>query len=699
MPLGSMYVEPNATTHGNGVVPVQTWFDEQLAAKYPAWMVVSADFGHGKSLSARRLACRLALHYLQAAAPSSVCWYPVYVRAAEDLTATNNTVEAMVARAMRRQANDPEGLQLGLALRDEALTLPNGRALVIIDGFDEVLLEPAEIERFFGMLNDESSETRRFVVLGRPESLRDIERKGSRYRAELTKIQPFDDALARRWLDNWNLSQQQRRQVEWAAIEQTGLGVLACTPVLLFMVAFALSDPRNAPEEVTSGGATALYERFCRALARGKLTHSGERHLIIERSAGHLADKLEAHGWALDSDNTDPEERLCSAMLWLMSRIAWETYVRGDQPMKPQHVEAMLERLFELDDPEVHVILVGSLLALQSNLASGQTLMFFGHRSIQEYLAARFWHLAIDHISSRPSRALQRELEGRHLIGAELLNIEQSLTFLRELEERSDDRERAKRVHIWADSCFCDLEDSEPILKQRRPLLRASALAIACMQPGFDLTRPDRRAAWMSLLPFNWISLMTRGRWLAFSLPDAKLDELDLRAANLHRASMPGASLVNCILKYVNFGNAKLDNANMTGANLEGARFEHASLRSADLQGANIARATFCDSDMSGAVLKELNLGEADFARANLEGADLEGINWTQAKLEGAKLAMAKLSRAYLAHADLRCADLRGARLVDTALHYADLTGADVTGTDLYAADLTHARLPNGADE
>jgi len=720
MPLGSMYVEPYVKLHDQDEpVPIQRWFDTQLALAAPAVLIVSADFGHGKSLSARYLASRLALSYLQATEPSAECWYPVYVRAGEDLTATENTVDAIVARAMRRQANDPEGLQLSLNKRDEALTLPDGHTLVIIDGFDEIALPPAEIERFFQTLDDESSQTQRFVVLGRPESLYEVTNMGERWRTRIAHIQRFERSLAADWLRNWNDNNVDRRPVEWEALNTPELSDLIRTPVLLFMAAFTLSDPRATTEAAAVVDATTLYESFCKAMARGKLAQSGERHQVIERSASTLADALESGNWSLGpAANNNTQERLSQAMLWLMSRVAWEAYVRGDLPLRKRHIEDLLERVVGVNDSHTDAVVIGSLLALQANLASGQTLMFFGHRSFQEYLAARFWHKAVEHLGAMPSRTLQRDFEEKNLLGAALVNIEQAHKFLMELERRELRTERRALVQAWADGCFCDTEDPHPVVKQRRPPLRAAALAIACIQAGFDLTRSDRRMAFVSLVAFNWIHLMTHNRWLLFSVPGAKFDGIDLRAANLHRISMQAASLRSATLKFTNCGSAALQKADFSGADLTGARFDradlqqvnlsnamardslfdYADLRDADLRSANFQYtsaygAIFFAADLTKAVFLGAHLESAHFDEANLTEADLCNANLAIATLAGANLMNAKLHRANLSNADLTDANLSGARLAGANLWGAKLTGANLSGADLTDANLMGANL------
>jgi hypothetical protein len=111
----------------------------------------------------------------------------------------------------------------------------------------QIALAPAEIYRFFDTLNDASCAARRFIVLGRPEALSIVQRS-RRWHVRTAEIRPFDSVMAQSWLQKWNASQPSRRTVSWETIEDANLAALTQTPVLLFMAAFALSEPACDPE-------------------------------------------------------------------------------------------------------------------------------------------------------------------------------------------------------------------------------------------------------------------------------------------------------------------------------------------------------------------------------------------------------------------------------------------------------------------
>lgn len=106
-------------------------------------------------------------------------------------------------------------------------------------------------------------------------------------------------------------------------------------------------------------------------------------------------------------------------------------------------------------------------------------------------------------------------------------------------------------------------------------------------------------------------------------------------------------------------------------ANLSRADLCEANLIEVDLRGADLSRADLRRASLNGANLRGAFLCAVDFRRANLYGADLHRVN----------LCVADLHEAFLYRADLSYADLRGANLDDV-----NLCGADLYGADLYGA-------------
>jgi Pentapeptide repeats (8 copies) len=116
------------------------------------------------------------------------------------------------------------------------------------------------------------------------------------------------------------------------------------------------------------------------------------------------------------------------------------------------------------------------------------------------------------------------------------------------------------------------------------------------------------------------------------------LRSTDLRCADLSKAPLEGACLMEAHLERGMFFYTHLEKANLGGAHLEGAILYNANCEAANFPGAHLEEA----------VLLGTHFDKAYFVRAHLEGAFLEG---------------ARLIEANLLHADLKGAHLEGADL------------------------------------
>ena len=164
------------------------------------------------------------------------------------------------------------------------------------------------------------------------------------------------------------------------------------------------------------------------------------------------------------------------------------------------------------------------------------------------------------------------------------------------------------------------------------------------------------------------------------NLREAKLSDAFLFGANLTEANLAKADLIQANLR-----EAKLYKANLSQAKLMGAILIEANLSKADLSGANLSRAYLREADLIGANLD----------RAKLSGADLIQANLRKAILIEADLSGARLDRADLALANLSQANLSGANLYSANLSKADLSGANLSGANLKKADLSGATFCN----
>ncbi|MCH8046689.1 MAG: toll/interleukin-1 receptor domain-containing protein [Planctomycetes bacterium] len=158
---------------------------------------------------------------------------------------------------------------------------------------------------------------------------------------------------------------------------------------------------------------------------------------------------------------------------------------------------------------------------------------------------------------------------------------------------------------------------------------------------------------------------------------------LDLREADLQRASLCGAGLRGAWLGGTNLRSADLRIANLTDANLIGADLSSANLNRANLEGADLFGANLSSSNLSYAKLSSAKVSHANLCGSDLSRASLFDAILIQAKLIGADLSYANLIQADLSRADLRDADLSHAELGHTNLSYANLGNAKLSGSFL----------------
>lgn len=121
-------------------------------------------------------------------------------------------------------------------------------------------------------------------------------------------------------------------------------------------------------------------------------------------------------------------------------------------------------------------------------------------------------------------------------------------------------------------------------------------------------------------------------------LRGADLNQVNFRNAQLSKAFLDGAMLIEADLRGSN-----LDDAHLTGCVLTGAKLNKATLRRTDLTAATMRWADLAGADLTDAVLRQANLNEVAATGAIFRGADLGFAN-----LVGACLAGADLSHAYV---------------------------------------------------
>jgi Pentapeptide repeats (8 copies) len=685
MPLAGMYVEPYAGNDSIEDEPVLGLL-ERLFVEHPV-IVLQADFGHGKSLTARMIAWQKAQAYLAEEKPSPELWRPVFVKCAEDFESHGDELEKIIKRAQWRQSG---GMRLGIPLGDKAfeMPVPQARTLFLIDGLDEVALADQEVKSFFQRMREQSSVTRRFIVFTRPAALR--------YGEHLKDIPIFDLRSLRiegaqnqidAWLAKWSAFTNRDPRLTANDIDKRQLLEIAQTPILLFMIAHTWNE--DVANTSTRGD---VYESFFRVMARGKYEKGGEQHPVIVKASEDLRDRLRAKGHILE-DADAPE-----AMLWLMSRVAWKGKCMEDaewlegkkKVLALRHVQEILSDELDLEgDSKVEkTIQVGLWLALQANMEEGTPRILFGHKSFREFLVGRYWASELRRHTKDGGREWEMEVKEPLLQGRLLGEEDESFRFLRDALNRKDDAER-RDVARWAQRCFDDESASngaKGMRTDRRPLLREAALAIgSAISDGMTAKDP---LSLLSMVAWFWVQhippmvlapkLKARGEHLSRVVISER--------SNFHRADLSEADLSEAYLSGVNLSGANLNQANLNQANLSRADLSRANLSGAYLNNAYVRGAYLREANLSGAYLGAVHLRGANLSGAKLNGADLTGAKLNGADLNGADLRGAYLRGANLRGANLRGADLRGADLREVDLREVDLSDVNLTGANLPAS-------------
>lgn len=718
MPLNAMYIEPFVRAADNSADQSELALSRlKSTLEEHKIVILQADFGMGKSLTSRMLACSLAKEFLNTSKPSHDVILPIYIRCVDDLK-PQESLRSTVQRSNKRHA---DALGFSLKLDDTALNfpLPKQRALFLIDGLDEVHLGARGLESFFERLKDEATDKHRFVVFSRPGAIPSEMNLRALKGVPILELLAWSDQQVDLWLERWSKvkgSQGPTRE----EIRKQGLFELAKTPILLLLIAHTWK-----PEEKDKARNKAeLFERFFQSIARGKHEADRDEHPALFQASMHLKDRL------VEKEVLPREIKEPDAMLWLMSRVAWEdTRLRQndkEETLDDFQIQRILRDELELksNTPEViGTIQVGLLLALQANLQSGRAgSILFGHKSFREFLVARYW---ADRLRALSRSASSREAVEKSLLGGRLLGREdRSFEFLMDilnadsgqkgppgqLFDFSDkDRETLCR---WAEDRFQDKrwvsrDGAPPTLQSDHSAwLREAAIAIGSYLRNSKGVRIRDHKALKNLYAWFWFRgeipiikarrVQAAGAYLSdvnffeadlsgadlseAVIRDSRLFGANLRESNLRQADLSNSSLYSADLSGADLSDAALTEVALSDATLTGTIFNRAILDQADLSDSMSVGAFLSGADLSNAEFRNADLGDADLRETDLRGADLRRAKLEEANLRSANLRRVDLRRATLAGADLRAADLRGANICGAYLIGADLRGANLRG-------------------
>lgn len=633
MPLEDIYVEPDGFhEQTKRRAPLQTLIREFLTNDNI--VIVRGDFGHGKSLTARRMACAWAKDYLTEPTTSSVdLTVPVFMKCGEDFDHHQPPLEKVVARALRRQANNL-GLDVPIDSPMLVLPQPTQKVVYVVDGLDEVALTSTQVEEFFRNLQERTGSRHKAIVFSRKGVIPEREKLRGIPVIDVLPFRVDEDGLGGQvaeWLEKWNLLSDQT-PITMEQLREKNLLDIVTTPIVLFMAAMTWDAQDKAGEPLTRA---EIYERFFQQIATGKCRQDQEKHMPVFDASGKLLEKLVDEG-QIDKPkkHVDESTARAEAMLWLMGRIAWEGQRRAqkDDDLTLTDVTNILRSELELGkDPHVEeTIRVGVLLALQADRQGGNDRILFGHKSFREFLVARYWAGQLRRIVLA-NRRDPEDLE-KNLLGARLLGKDDEIFdfLLQMLNGSSWDNDREDLIE-WAQDCFNDERPeagAKSWLEDRRPVLREAALAIGSSVKGAMGIKAKKTTTLRTMLAWFWLADMR----LVVIAPGlisegAALDEVNLQGANLRGANLRGASLERTVLHHADLESANLVEANLIFAKLMSARLCKANLQRARLFCAHLTYTNLDRAHLQDALLTYASLKSVKLHGANLQGAILKEVN------------------------------------------------------------------------
>ena len=609
----------------------------------------------------------------------------------------------------------------------------NTRFLIILDGFDELLLEgraTGGLKEFLQQVVDfQVRSHHQCIVTGRPLALQGVDRLITQTKGlERVRIEPMSDDLRDQWLENWQTifgeaEVNQFREFIQACPEDIA-DKLAREPLLLYLLARLHREGR------------LTREMFADTPIQAKLRVYRESvNWVLEKQ--RQDENLRLAG--LD-DLDDLREVLREAALCVVqsgnetARLTMlkERFQGAANPIADLLKQSQ-ESTGQSEDKALNNLLTTFYLKPGEGDKRGS--VEFAHKSFGEYLFAERlkaafedWTKALDSRGRRPlldDNTVNWQIYD--LLGYGGLSVE-IVEYLFELLKESE-LNRVKlfeRLHgfyqRWCEGEFLDQRPAENWPQKKLWQLTDQEIPIGLRQVDvftglnvlivlFKLHADAQHADYPSVpkdAPKPEISFHPCGESEAESFDIDQLlkiihyaDSLETRtftrlagpylsSANLYRANLDSANLDNA-----NLDRADLSSANLDSAILVSASLDNANLDRANLDRANLDRANLSSANLSSANLSSANLYNTNLISANLVSADLYSADLYSADLYRANLSRANLSSTNLDSADLVSADLSSANLSSANLSSANLSSAYLYSANLYNADLSRANLYN----
>lgn len=619
---------------------------EQPADEPRKVMFVEGDAGRGKSVFCRMIANWTYSEFGDA-------FIPLRIRLRDLRTLANNLTETLEDCPELEQVSFVRGESNWLADK-------NTRFLIILDGFDELLLEgraTGGLKEFLQQVVDfQRRSHHQLLVTGRPLALQGIDRQITQYKdLERVRLEPLSDELRERWLVKWQTlfgeAVVTRFRDFLTACPNDLTDTIAREPLLLYLLA-RLNREEYLTAEMFAGNADSPDQE-----TQAKLRiYRQSVNWVLEKQREDENLRLSGLNNLEDLREVLQEAALCvvqsgneTARLDMLK----QRFKASSNPIS-EYLKQAQEATGQTEDKALNNLLTA--FYLKPGEGDKQGAVEFAHKSFGEYLFAERLIAAFETWTEVDRRKRFRLAEGS--LNEQIYDVfgygglsQEIVAYLRELLKESEiDRLLLfSRLHnfyqSWCQREFLDAVPNENLPQKKFFQLRDQQIptglqnvdvfaGLNVMIVLFKLHADAQPEGYPNVArdtpsPSIWFhpcgepdtEEFESGRFLksiqyADSLGIGNFTDTvgpHLSSANLANANLSSANLANA-----NLSSANLSNANLYRANLSRANLSRANLSRADLYVANLYIANLFSADLFSATLDNVNLDSANLSSANL---------------------------------------------------------------------------------
>lgn len=714
VPLNVQPLTQSGEEKDTGPVNIHEWAQNLLEQTGPRKvMFIEGNAGQGKSVFCRMFAAEVG--------KTPFSYIPLLIRL--------RSLRAIENKLTKTLENCPDLEPVEFVGREGWLKDKNTRFLIILDGFDELLLQGRStggLQKFLQQVSDfQERSHHQCLVTGRSLALQGMAQRITQNKIlERVKLQPMNDALQEQWLKKWEAifgGEEVSRFSQFLNDCPREIGDnLAREPLLIYLLA-RLHREKQLSSEMFANAAQESQAKL--------RIYRGSVNWVLEKQRQDENVRLSGLDDPDDLREVLQEAALCIVQSGNETAQLSMLKARFQDSANPvaTSLKTAKETIGQSEDKALNNLLTTFYLRPGERDKRGS--VEFAHKSFGEYLFAERLIAAFENWTELDRRQLDdRTVHGQiyDLLGFGGLSIE-IVEYVFELLEESiiDKFNLFQRLQVfykrWCDGEFLDQAPNENLPQKKFLQLREQTVALGLKQVDifaglniliilFRLHAGAQSEAYPNLSddePKPEIWFHPCGEPDAEQFDSEKLLRIihyadSLQTSTFTKTVGPHLSKVNLSNAYicsVDLYEANLSNANLSKTNLSGAFLRLADLSSANLRSADLTEANIGETNLSNANLSDADLSNADLSDANLFSVNFSNANFSRTDLFGADLSDANLSKvsfseASLFYANLSNADLSGAHLSNTMLYNTNLSNAILLSTQLVTAQsLTKQQL------